>query len=141
MGPGTGRGAASPPSPDPDFAGVVVEVPEEEPVLEEEIVPEISSEDLEEVIEVVEPVNPAEPAGERVEVEAVSWVDEEPRPDEVVSLDALLVTPPPVHAQSLAPPLPPPSPTPPPIPHPVEEAAGAEAAVESVRALAVVRGR
>jgi hypothetical protein len=111
---------------------VVVEVPEDEIVAEaeEETVPEISSEDLEEVVEVVEPIDPAEPAGELVEVEAVSWVDEEARADEVVSLDALLVTPPPVHAESLAPPLPPPSPTPPPIPHPVAEAAGAPEAVD-----------
>jgi len=95
------------PPPDPAFEAVVVEVPEEEPV------PEISAEDVEEVVE-------------PVEVAAVSWVDETPGAGEVVSLDALLATAPPPRAEALAPPLPPPSPTtPPPIPH--VEAAAAEA--------------
>jgi len=88
------------PPPDPAFDAVVVEVPEEDAVLE------VSPED----VEVDLPVEVAE-------VSAVSWVDEEAPAGEVVSLDALLVTPPPVHAESLAPPLPPPGPTPPPIPH------------------------
>ena len=96
------------PPPDPAFAAVVVEVPEDE------VVPEISADDVEEVVE-------------PVEVAAVSWVDEESDAGEVVPLDALLVTAPPLHAESLAPPLPPPSPTPPPIPHPDVAAAEAPA--------------
>jgi hypothetical protein len=94
---------ASFPPPDPEFEAVVVEVPEEEPI------PEISADDVEEVVE---------PAP----VATVSWVDEEPPAGEVFSLDALLVTPPPPRAESLAPPLPPPSPSPPPIPHPAAAA-------------------
>ena len=83
------------PPPDPSFAAVVVE---EEP---EEVIPEVGDEDVEEIVEAAE-------APERVV--AVSWVDEAGPGDEVVSLDALLATPPPAHAASLAPPLPPPFP-------------------------------
>jgi hypothetical protein len=98
------QGPVEPPPPlppiDPDFAAVVVEVPEDEAI------PEISSEDVHEVVE---------PAV----VATVSWVDEDASGREAVSLDLLLVTPPPPRAESLAPPLPPPSPaSPPPIPHP-----------------------
>ena len=67
------------PPPDPSFAAVVVEEPEEE-------IPEVSAEDVEEVLE-----SPEAPAA----VAAVSWVDEEGSGGEVVSLDALLATPPP----------------------------------------------
>jgi len=97
------QGPVEPPPPlpplDPDFAGVVVEIPEDEPI------PEIPSEDVEEVLE---------PAA----VAMVSWADDDAADREAVSLDVLLVTPPPPHAESLAPPLPPPSPTPPPMPRP-----------------------
>jgi hypothetical protein len=89
------------PPPDPSFAAVVVEAPEE-------IIPEIGDDDVEEIVE---------PADEPVAVATVSWVDEAGPGDEVVSLDALLATPPPANAESLAPPLPPPlpsTPTPPP---------------------------
>ena len=95
------QGPVQPPLPplDPDFAGVVVEIPEDEPI------PEIPSEDVEEVLE---------PAA----VAMVSWADDDAADREAVSLDVLLVTPPPPHAESLAPPLPPPYPTPPPMPRP-----------------------
>ena len=97
------QGPVEPPPPlpplDPDFAGVVVDV------LEDESIPEIPSEDIEEVLE---------PAA----VAMVSWVDDDASGREAVSLDVLLVTPPPPHAESLAPPLPPPSPNPPPMPRP-----------------------
>ncbi len=82
------------PPPDPSFAAVVVEQVEEE-------VPEVSAEDVEEVLE-----SPAAPGA----VAAVSWIDEEGSGGEVVSLDALLATPPPASAESLAAPLPPPLP-------------------------------
>jgi hypothetical protein len=93
--PSIGRSGPPPlPPPDPSFAAVVVEDPEEE-------IPEVSAEDVEEVLE-----SPDAPAA----VAAVSWIDEEGPGGEVVSLDALLATPPPASAESLAPPLPPPLP-------------------------------
>ncbi|MEI6224129.1 MAG: hypothetical protein WCS72_05220 [Deltaproteobacteria bacterium] len=89
------------PPPDPAFAAVVVELPE--------IIPEVGADDVEEIVEeLVE-----EPAAPVVEA-TVSWLDEEGPTDDVVSLDALLATPPPANAESLAPPLPPPLPHPPP---------------------------
>jgi len=98
------------PPPDPAFAAVVVEVVEEV----EEVIPEISAEDVEEV----------GPAGDGpVALAAVSWVDEDGPAGEIVSLDALLATPPPANAASLAPPLPPPLPTPPPAADPARAAA------------------
>jgi len=102
------QGPVDPPPPlppiDPDFAAVVVEVPEVELPGDDEI-PELPSEDIQEVVE-------------PVVVATVSWVDEETSGREAVSLDLLLVTPPPPRAEALAPPLPPPSLAPPPIPHP-----------------------
>lgn len=91
-----GRPSGPPPLPPPDpaFAAVVVERVEEE-------IPEVSAEDLEEVLE---------PSDAPAAVAAVSWIDEEVPGGEVVSLDALLATPPPASAASLAPPLPPPYP-------------------------------
>jgi hypothetical protein len=95
--------AAPPPLPpaDPAFAAVVVEGVEE-------TVPEISPEDVEEVVEAGDPAPVAV---------AVSVIEEDLGDGEVVSLDALGVTPPPPNAASLAPPLPPPA-APPPMPHP-----------------------
>jgi len=49
-------------------------------------------------------------------VATVSWVDEGGPTDDIVSLDALLATPPPANAEALAPPLPPPLPHPAPAP-------------------------
>ena len=98
------------PPPDPAFAAVVVEVVEEA----EEVIPEVSAEDVEEV-------GPADVGP--VALAAVSWVDEDEPGGEVVSLDALLATPPPANAASLAPPLPPPLPTPPPAASPSRAAA------------------
>ncbi len=95
------------PPPDPAFAGVVVELAEVIP----ELIPEVGAEDVEEIVD-----EPAEP----VVTATVSWVDEEGSEGDVVSLDALLATPPPANAESLAPPLPPPLPHPVPAP-PVEE--------------------
>ena len=93
------QGPVDPPPPlppiDPDFAAVVVE----------DEIPELPSEDIQEVVE-------------PVVVATVSWADEDTSSQEAVSLDLLLVTPPPPRAEALAPPLPPPSPVPPPIPHP-----------------------
>jgi hypothetical protein len=107
------QGPVDPPPPlpplDPDFAAVVVEVPEVE-APKEEAIPEIPSEDIQEVVE-------------PVVVATVSWVDEDTSGHEAVSLDLLLVTPPPPRAEALAPPLPPPSPSPPPMPHPAAAAA------------------
>jgi hypothetical protein len=74
----------------------------------DEAVPEISTDDVEEIVEVVE---------EAPSMVAVSVLDEDPGDGEAVSLDALGVTPPPPNAASLAPPLPPPV-APPPMPHP-----------------------
>ena len=102
------QGPVDPPPPlppsDPDFAGVVVEVPETE-VPEDEEIPEIPSEDVQEVVE-------------PVVVATVSWVDDDTSGHEAVSLDLLLVTPPPPRAEALAPLLPPPSLAPPPMPRP-----------------------
>jgi hypothetical protein len=98
------------PPPDPAFAAVVVEVVEEA----EEVIPEVSAEDVEEV-------GPADVGP--VALAAVSWVDEDEPGGEVVSLDALLATPPPANAASLAPPLPPPLPAPPPAADPSRAAA------------------
>jgi len=92
------------PPPDPDFAAVVVEVPEDVEI------PEIPSEDIQEVVE-------------SAVVATVSWLDEDASGPEAVSLDLLVVTPPPPRAEALAPPLPPPSPNPPPMPHPAAAAA------------------
>ncbi len=89
------------PPPDPAYAAVVVD----------EVIPEVGAEDIEEIID--EPAAPVATA-------TVSWVDEEGPDDDVVSLDALLATPPPANAESLAPPLPPPLPHPAPPP-PAEE--------------------
>jgi len=89
------------PPPDPAYAAVVVEGPEDA----EEFIPEVAAEDVEEVLP---------EADAPVSLAAVSWVDEDGPAGEVVSLDALLATPPPPHAESLAPPLPPPLPSPPP---------------------------
>ena len=83
------------PPPDPSFAAVPVQEPEE-------FIPEVGDEDVEEVVERAEAP---------VAVATVSWVDEPGPGDEVVSLDALLATPPPANAESLAPPLPPPLPS------------------------------
>ncbi len=102
-------GSPSIPPPDPAFAAVVVELAEDA----DEVIPEVAAEDVEEVL----PESDA-PAS----LAAVSWVDEDGPGGEVVSLDALLATPPPPHAESLAPPLPPPLPSPPP-PWPVRAAA------------------
>ncbi len=111
------------PPPDPAFAGVVVEDAEEH-------VPEVLAEDLEEIVDEV-------PAP-TVEVATVSFLDEEGPVEDVVSLDALLATPPPPAAESLAPPLPPPLPPAPPsagpppvVPPPAPSAAGAFAASPS----------
>ena len=93
------------PPPDPAFAAVVVEVVEEA----EDVIPEVAAEDVEEVGPVA--------------LAAVSWVDEDEPAGEIVSLDALLATPPPANAASLAPPLPPPLPTPPPAADPARAAA------------------
>jgi hypothetical protein len=97
------------PPPDPAYEAVVVEVPEEEAI------PEIPADEVEEVVEAVG-------------VATVSWVDDDAGDGDVVPLDALLVTPPPSQASSLAPPLPPPPPAlhPPPMPHPVADAASAD---------------
>jgi len=92
------------PPPDPDFAAVVVDVQEDEDI------PEIPSADIQEVVE-------------PMAVATVSWVDEDASGQEAVSLDLLLVTPPPLRAEALAPLLPPPSPSPPPMPHPAAAAA------------------
>jgi hypothetical protein len=102
------------PPPDPAFEGVVVEVDEERlPEAAAEVIPEVGADDIEEVVE-----EPAEP----VVTATVSWVDDEEGPtDDVVSLDALLATPPPANAEALAPPLPPPLPHPPPAPPEQEE--------------------
>ena len=93
------QGPVDPPPPlppiDPDFEAVVVE----------DEIPELPSEDIQEVVE-------------PVVVATVSWADEDASSQEAVSLDLLLVTPPPPRAEALAPPLPPLSPVPPPIPHP-----------------------
>jgi hypothetical protein len=92
---------ALPPA-DPALAGVAARIPEEDAI------PEIPAEDVEEVLE-------------PVVVATVSWTDESTSGAEVVSLETLLVAPPmppPPHAESLAPPLPPAPPTPPPVPHP-----------------------
>jgi Family of unknown function (DUF6982) len=83
------------PPPDPSFAAVVVEKPEE-------VIPEVGDEDVEEIVEAVDAP---------VAIATVSWVDEEGPVGEAVSLDALLATPPPANAESLAPPLPPPLPS------------------------------
>jgi hypothetical protein len=103
--------ASPPPLPpaDPAFAAVAVEGLDE-------AVPEISGEDVEEIVEV------AEPAAVAV---AVSVLEEDAGDGEAVSLDALGVTPPPPNAASLAPPLPPPA-IPPPMPHPTPAPARAE---------------
>jgi hypothetical protein len=95
-------GAGSPPVPPPDpaYAAVVVEDAEEV----EEFIPEVAEEDVQEVLPDAEAT---------VVLAAVSWVDEDGVVGEVVSLDALLATPPPASAESLAPPLPPPLPVPP----------------------------
>jgi len=90
------------PPPDPAFAAVVVEEAED-------VIPEVAAEDVEEVGPVA--------------LAAVSWVDEDEPAGEIVSLDALLATPPPANAASLAPPLPPPLPTPPPAADPARAAA------------------
>ena len=87
------------PPPDPAFAAVAVE--ETEPVTLETI-PEIGDEDVEEIVEGTDAP---------VAIATVSWTDEEGPIGEVVSLDALLATPPPANAESLAPPLPPPLPS------------------------------
>jgi hypothetical protein len=83
------------PPPDPAFDAVVI------PEIEEGA-PEVSADDLEEVLEIA-------PEAEKPAA-AVTWVDDEPSTDEVVSLEALLASPPPANAESLAPPLPPPLP-------------------------------
>jgi hypothetical protein len=90
-------GAAPPPlpPPDPSFAAVPVQEPEE-------VIPEVGDEDVEEIVERAETP---------VAVATVSWVDEPGPGDEIVSLDSLLATPPPANAESLAPPLPPPLPS------------------------------
>jgi hypothetical protein len=98
------------PPPDPAFAAVVVEVVEGA----EDDIPEVAAEDVEEV-------GPADVGP--VALAAVSWVDEDEPAGEIVSLDALLATPPPANAASLAPPLPPPLPTPPPAADPARAAA------------------
>jgi hypothetical protein len=98
------------PPPDPAYAAIVVEGPEDT----EEFIPEVAAEDVEEVLP---------EADAPVSLAAVSWVDEDGPTGEVVSLDALLATPPPPHAESLAPPLPPPLPSPPPPPLPFRAAA------------------
>ena len=85
------------PPPDPSFEAVAVEEPEES-------ILEVGDEDVEEVL--VSTDAPDAP----VAVATVSWIDEDVPEDEVVSLDALLATPPPANAESLAPPLPPPLP-------------------------------
>ena len=90
------------PPPDPAFAAVVVEEAED-------VIPEVAAEDVEEIGPVA--------------LAAVSWVDEDEPAGEIVSLDALLATPPPANAASLAPPLPPPLPTPPPAADPARAAA------------------
>ena len=87
-------GSSSVPPPDPAYAAVPVEDAEE-------VIPEVAAEDVEEVL----PDTDAP-----VALAAVSWIDEEGPSGEVVSLDALLATPPPASAESLAPPLPPPLP-------------------------------
>ncbi len=83
------------PPPDPSFAAVVVEEPEE-------VIPEVGDEDVEEIVEGMDAP---------VAIATVSWADEEGPLGEAVSLDALLATPPPANAESLAPPLPPPLPS------------------------------
>jgi hypothetical protein len=83
------------PPPDPAYDAIIVEEAEE-------IIPEVAAEDVEEVL-------PADDGP--VALTAVSWVDEDGPAGEVVSLDALLATPPPANAESLAPPLPPPLPS------------------------------
>jgi hypothetical protein len=103
------------PPPDPSFAAVVVQSTEED-------IPEVAAEDVVEVLE-----TPDAP----VAVGAVSWVDEEGPSGEVVSLDALLATPPPASAESLAPPLPPPLP-----PHAAEPSPPAAPEPEAARPLA-----
>lgn len=87
------------PPPDPAFAAIAVE--ETGPVTLETI-PEIGDEDVEEIVEGTDAP---------VAIATVSWTDEEGPIGEVVSLDALLATPPPANAESLAPPLPPPLPS------------------------------
>ncbi len=104
------------PPPDPAFDAVVVPGPEE-------VVPEVSAEDVEEIAEEVPP-----PLA-RGEV-AVGVVDEEEDTGEVVSLDALLASPPPATAESLAPPLPPPMPLPMPAPMAAPAIAAAPAPTE-----------
>jgi hypothetical protein len=102
------------PPPDPAFAAVVVEVPEEPlPEVVAEAIPEVGAEDVEEVLD-----DPPAP----VVTATISWVDDDGSDDDVVSLDALLATPPPANAESLAPPLPPPLPHPAPAPPAEEEA-------------------
>jgi hypothetical protein len=84
--------------------------------VEEEAIPEVADEDVEEVAEAVAPP-PAVPAPstQPAMIATVSFLEEEPGGD-VVSLDALSVTPPPPEAESLAPPLPPHVPRPRPAP-------------------------
>lgn len=104
------------PPPDPAYDAIIVEEAKE-------VIPEVAAEDVEEVL-------PADDGP--VALTAVSWVDEDGPAGEIVSLDALLATPPPANAESLAPPLPPPLPSHAPSPeHPgtgppraVAEAAG-----------------
>lgn len=91
------------PPPDPSFAAVVVEVTDRVvPEIAPEVIPEIGDEDVEEIVEGMDAP---------VAIATVSWADEEGPHGEVVSLDALLATPPPASAESLAPPLPPPLPS------------------------------
>ncbi len=98
------------PPPDPAFDAIVVEVPEEP-------VPEVNAEDVEEIVE-ASPPPLARPEA------AVTYVDDEDSDGEAVSLDALLASPPPPSAESLAPPLPPPLPAAPPAaPRPTPAAA------------------
>jgi hypothetical protein len=89
-------GSPSVPPPDPAYAAVPVEDAED-------AIPEVAAEDVEEVLP---------EADAPVALAAVSWIDEGGPSGEVVSLDALLATPPPASAESLAPPLPPPLPAP-----------------------------
>jgi len=89
-------GSPSVPPPDPAYAAVPVEDAEE-------FIPEVAAEDVEEVLP---------DADAPVALAAVSWIDEDGPSGEIVSLDALLATPPPASAESLAPPLPPPLPAP-----------------------------
>jgi hypothetical protein len=105
------RPSSQPPLPpaDPAFAAVAVEGVDE-------AVPEISADEVEEIVEFGE----AAPA-----VVAVSVIEEDTGDGEAVSLDALAVTPPPPNAASLAPPLPPPA-APPPMPHPAPAPARVE---------------